>query len=138
MRPQKLSIMFVSKETNASYNFKAPAIEKDTDKKVEVVFPTSEFVSPTLSSNAAEVKVERDTTIIDLGTLSAAATLTITPGNDLNIGAKVVVKATSDGTARNVTVKKDADTTVDTISGTASTTKAKQYMWTGTAWITIG
>ena len=129
--------MYVNKETNASYNFVAPKIEKDTDKKVEIVFPTSEFVEPTLSSNAAEVKVERDTTVIDLGTLSAAATLTLTPGDSLNVGAKVIVKATSDGTARNVTVKQDADTTVDTISGTASTTKARQYVWTGTAWIAI-
>lgn len=129
--------MFFRKETNASYNFVAPNIEKDADKKVEVVFPTAELVEPTLSSNAAEVKVERDTTVIDLGTLSAAATLTLTPGDSLNVGAKVIVKATSDGTARNVTVKQDADTTVDTISGTASTTKARQYVWTGTAWIAI-
>lgn len=129
--------MFVNKETNASYNFVAPKIENDADKKVEAYFPTSETVTPTLSSNAATVNVERDTTIVDLGTLSAAATLTLTPGNNLNIGAKVIVKATSDGTARNVTVKKDADTTVDTISGTASTTKARQYVWSGTAWIAI-
>lgn len=129
--------MFFRKETNASYNFVAPNIEKDTDKKVEVVFPTAELVEPTLSSNAAEVKVERDTTIVDLGTLEAAATLTLTPGDSLNIGAKVVVKAASDGTARDVTVKQDAATTVDTISGTADTTKAKQYMWTGSAWIAI-
>lgn len=129
--------MFFSKKTNASYNFVAPNIEKDADKKVEVVFPTAELVEPTLSSNAAEVKVERDTTIVDLGTLEAAATLTLTPGDSLNIGAKVVVKAASDGTARDVTVKQDADTTVDTISGTADTTKAKQYMWIGSAWIAI-
>lgn len=129
--------MFFRKETNASYNFVAPNIEKDADKKVEVVFPTAELVEPSLSSNAAEVKVERDTTIVDLGTLEAAAALTLTPGDSLNIGAKVVVKAASDGTARDVTVKQDAATTVDTISGTANTTKAKQYMWTGSAWIAI-
>ena len=129
--------MFFRKETNASYSFVAPNIEKDADKKVEVVFPTAELVEPTLNSNAAEVKVERDTTIVDLGTLEAAANLTLTPGDSLNIGAKVVVKAASDGTASDVTVKQDADTTVDTISGTANTTKAKQYMWTGSAWIAI-
>lgn len=129
--------MFFRKETNASYNFVAPNIKKDADKKMEVVFPTAELVEPTLNSNAAEVKVERDTTIVDLGTLEAAANLTLTPGDSLNIGAKVVVKAASDGTARAVTVKQDATTTVDTISGTANTTKAKQYMWTGSAWIAI-
>lgn len=128
---------YIRKETNASYNFVAPNIEKDADKKVEVVFPTAELVEPTLNSNAAKVKVERDTTIVDLGTLEAAAELTLSPGDSLNIGAKVVVKAASDGTARAVTVKQDADTTVDTISGTANTTKVKQFVWTGTAWIMI-
>ena len=129
--------MYFKKETNASYNFVAPDIEKDADKKVEVVFPTSELVQPTLSSHAATVKVERENTIIDLGTMDGATTLTITPGNSLNIGARVVVKAASDGTARALTVKKDADTTVATVSGTASTTKVKQFVWTGTAWIMI-
>ena len=129
--------MYIEKETNASYNFVAPKIEKDAGKKVEVPFPTSEFVEPTLSSNAATVKAERMITIIDLGTLSAAATLTLTPGESLNIGAKVVVKAASDGTARALTVKQDANTTVATVSGTASTAKVKQFVWTGTAWIII-
>lgn len=129
--------MYIEKETNASYGFVAPKIEKDADKKIEVVFPTSELVEPELDSNAAEVKVERDTTIVDMGTLSAAATLTLTPGESLNVGAKVVVKAASDGTARALTVKKDAGTTVATVSGTASTTKVKQFVWTGITWIMI-
>ena len=129
--------MYFKKETNASYNFVAPDIEKDADKKVEVVFPTSELVQPTLSSHAATVNVERENTIIDLGTMDGATTLTITPGNSLNIGARVIVKAASDGTARALTVKQDADTTVATVSGTASTTKVKQFVWTGTAWIMI-
>lgn len=129
--------MYIEKKNNASYNFVAPDIEKDADKKVEFVFPTSELVQPTLSSNAATVEVERDKTIIDLGTMEAATTLTLTPGKSLNIGASVIVKAASDGTARALTVKKDASTTVATISGTASTTKVKQFVWTGTAWIMI-
>ena len=129
--------MYIEKKNNASYNFVAPDIEKDADKKVEFVFPTSELVQPTLSSNAATVEVERDKTIIDLGTMEAATTLTLTPGKSLNIGASVIVKAASDGTARALTVKKDASTTVATISGTAGTTKVKQFVWTGTAWIMI-
>lgn len=127
--------MWINKKNNASYNFKAPEIEGDAGKKTEVMFPTVEKTSPTLSSNAATVKVERDTTIVDLGSLSAAATLTLTPGDNLGAGAKVVVKSTSDGTARNVTVKKDASTTVGTIAGTASTTVAKIVVWDGSAWI---
>ena len=129
--------MYYRKESNASYNFVAPNIEKDADQKVEVVFPTSELVEPTLSSNAATVKVERSTTIIDLGTLSAAATITLEPGNDLAVGSIVVVKSTSDSTARAVTVKK-GDDTVASISGVQSATVVKQLMWTGSTWVLIG
>lgn len=127
--------MWINKENNASYNFKAPTIEEDADKKTEILFPTVEKATPTLSDNAATVKVERDTTIVDLGSLSAAATLTLTPGDNLGVGAKVVVKSTSDTTARNVTVKKDATTTVGIITGTASATVAKIVVWDGSAWI---
>ncbi len=130
--------MWIDKEKNSSYNFKAPSIGADEGKKVEVMFPTVEKVSPTLSSNAATVEVNRDTTIVDLGTLSAAATLTLTPTDNLGTGAKVVVKSTSDGTARNVTVKQDTDTTVGTIAGTASTTVVKMIVWDGSAWILVG
>ncbi len=127
--------MWINKNNDASYNFKAPEITEDASKKVEVIFPTAEKVSPTLSSNATTVQVERETTIVDLGTLSAAATLTLTAGANLGVGAKVVVKSTSDSSARNVTVKKDASTTVGTISGTASTTVAKIVVWDGSSWI---
>ena len=129
--------MWIDKEKNSSYNFKAPKIAADEGKKVEVMFPTVEKVSPTLSSNAATVEVNRDMTVVDLGSLSAAATLTLTPTDNLGIGAKVVVKATSDGTARNVTLKKDASTTIGTISGTANTTVSKMVIWDGSAWVLI-
>ena len=69
----------INTENNASYNFVAPSIPEDADKKTEVMFPTAEVVSPTISSNKADAPVRRQKTIVKLGTLSAATTLTLAP-----------------------------------------------------------
>lgn len=131
--------MYLNKETNASYNFKAPNIPGDADKKIEVFFPTAEAVTPELSSNKAEVTVNCNTTVIDLGSVSAAPTLTMTPGNDLNIGAKAIVKVTSTaGSSINLTIKQDSSTTVGTVAVAAGATVVKEIVWTGSAWALIG
>lgn len=127
----------INKKFNSSYNFVAPDIEDDADKKIEPVFPTSEVVTPTVSSNAATTKVRRQHTIIKLGTLSAATTLTLQPeAKNLNKGAVVLVSWTSDSTARNITVKIGTDT-VATLAGTASTKVNKQLVWDGESFLAI-
>lgn len=127
----------INTERNASYNMVAPDIEDDADKKVEVVFPTSEVVSPTISSNAATAAVRRGKTIVKLGTLSAAATLTLEPeAKNLNVGDIVAVNWTSDSTARAVTVKVGNDT-VATLSGTQSAAVTKQLMWDGSTFLAL-
>ena len=127
----------INTENNASYNFVAPSIEEDADKKVEQVFPTAEVVNPTIRSNKADVPVRRQKTIVKLGTLSAATTLTLIPEPaNLNVGAMVAVNWTSDGTARAITVKVGTDT-VATLSGTASTKVTKQLMWDGEGFLAV-
>ena len=127
----------INKDTNASYNFVAPSIEEDAGKKVEPVFPTSEAVIPTISSNADGVHVRREKTIINLGTRSAATTLKLAPeSGNLNIGAVVYISWTSDSTARNVTVK-IGTTTIATLSGTASTAVTKMMVWDGTSFLAV-
>ena len=127
----------INTENNASYNFVAPSIEEDAGKKVEVVFPTAEAVEPEISSNKAEVPVRREKTIIKLGSLSAATTLTLAPESaNLNVGAVVAVSWTSDSTARNITVKVGEDT-VATLTGTASTNVTKQLVWDGEGFLAI-
>ena len=127
----------INTENNASYNFKAPSIPEDGDKKTETVFPTAEVVNPTISSNKADVPVRRQKTIVKLGTLSAATTLTLIPEPaNLNVGAMVAVNWTSDGTARAITVKVGNDT-VATLSGTASTKVTKQLMWDGEGFLSV-
>lgn len=127
----------INKKNNASYNFVAPDIDDDADKKIEPVFPTSEAVTPEISSNKATVKVRRQKTIIKLDTLSAATTVELEPSaENLNVGAAVIVSWTSDGTARNITVKIDSDT-VATLAGTASTKVNKQLVWDGETFLAI-
>lgn len=127
----------INKENNASYNFKAPSIPEDAEKKTEVMFPTAEVVNPTISSNNADVPVRRQKTIVKLGTLSAATTLALIPEPaNLNVGAMVAVNWTSDGTARAITVKVGTDT-VATLSGTASTMVTKQLVWDGEEFLAV-
>ena len=127
----------INTENNASYNLVAPSIEEDAGKKVEVVFPTAEAVEPTISSNKAEVPVRREKTVVKLGSLSAATTLTLAPESaNLNVGAVVAVSWTSDSTARNITVKVGEDT-VATLAGTASTKVTKQLVWDGEGFLAI-
>ena len=98
----------INSKKGATYHMEAPEIEADHGKTVKTVFPVYEAVTPT-----------------------AGLTLTLAPeASNLNVGAKVVVVWTSDGTARNVTVKVGEDT-VATLSGTASTKVVKQLMWDG-------
>lgn len=127
----------INSKNRAAYHMEAPEIDSDQGKAVKVKFPTSEAVSPTVTSNAASVAVNREKTIVKLGTRTAAATLTLVPEADnLNVGAVVAVNWTSDGTARNITVKV-GENTVATLSGTASTNVTKQLMWDGEGFLAI-
>lgn len=127
----------INLENNASYNFKAPSINDDAGKKIEPVFPTSEKVSPVITSNKANAAVRRAVTVIDLGSVAAAQELTLEPeAANLNIGALVVVSWTSDTTARAVTVKVGTDT-VATLAGTISVKVNKQLLWDGSGFLAI-
>jgi len=129
--------MFIRKDNNSSYIFEAPNIPDDTSKKVSVKFPTSEKVTPTITSNKASVDVNRQETIIDLGSVTAAQELTLVPAAaNLNVGARVIVSWTSDSTARAVTVKVGTDT-VATLSGTQSAKANKQLVWDGSGFLAL-
>lgn len=131
---------FYRKETNATYNFVAPSIEEDADKKVEVFFPTSVKADAAIDNDAAEIKVVRNITVVDLGAsaLSNATTATLTPDSQLPIGAVVLIKWVNGATKVDITVKKDSSTTVGTLVGVNNATVTKQLVWTGTAWLIVG
>lgn len=126
--------MFFNMTTNSSYNFKAPSIDADADQKIEVVFPTNEALAPEAGATIA-VAINRQVTTIDLGTLSAAATVNATISSDVERGAMINIKAKSDGTARDITL--GTGFTAPTFAGTISKTKVCTYIYDGTSFLPI-
>ena len=127
--------MYINKETNASYNFVAPDIQKDAGKKVMLTFPTAELVTPAVSDNIAEVTVERSITIIDLGNLAADTDLIITTGNSIKIGDRMIVKVSCGENNLNVNLQFGEETI--SVEYPAGETVAREFVWTGDAWIAI-
>ncbi|HQL71206.1 MAG TPA: hypothetical protein PLA77_10265 [Bacteroidales bacterium] len=125
---------YINLEQNASYNFKAPSIDADADTKVEVVFPTQEAQSPTVTETTA-IEINRQTTAVNLGELAASITLNATIGSDVERGAKVMVKASSGAVAKDVTF--GTGFTSPTMAGTINKSKAMTFMYDGSAFIPV-
>lgn len=130
--------MFINKKTGASYGFVAPEIEADKGKKIEVPFPTFGILTPTISSNKAEVTVERTTTLVDLGStaLAAATDVNVTNGANLPAGARLMVKFTcgeSTDAVFNVKVNLAGETCAE-LKGVAKETVCYELVWTGSTW----
>ena len=83
----------INKNTNASYNSKAPSIEKDADKVIEVVFPTQEKVTVD-GSDDASVTVERAFTVVVIE-VSDDITLDAVLSANLKHGDMILVMATA-------------------------------------------
>lgn len=82
----------VNLKTNASYNFVAPEIDDDANKKVEVNFPTAEVVRAEPADGAIEVTVKRQVTIIGFEEkLDADLAFTMLKAASVGIGASVIV-----------------------------------------------
>lgn len=126
---------YLNMNQNSSYNFKAPNIAADADQKIEVIFPTQEALSPSVAAETA-VTINRQTTVIDLGELSANITLNATIGSDVERGAIVAVKAKSDGTARSLTF--GTGFTAPAVAGTISKTKVVSFIYDGANLLPLG
>ena len=125
---------FINMIRNASYNFVAPNIAADADSKVEVIFPTSEKQEIAYATTIAAT-VERAITLLDLGTLTGAATLNLTVGAYVPVGALLTVKAKSDTTARDITL--GTGLTGPTLAGVISKTKSQSFMYDGAKFIAM-
>jgi hypothetical protein len=125
----------INMTNDASYNFVAPTIEADACSKVEVVFPTSEAQ---VLTPAAEITatVQRSTTIIDCGQLTANANLDLTITPDVPVGASLTVKMASDTTARTLTLGNGF--VGNPIVGTPSNTFVTPFVFDGTNFIATG
>lgn len=130
--------MFINKKNGASYGFVASEIEADKGKDVKVQFPTFGILTPTISSNKAEVTVERTTTLVDLGStaLAAATDVNVTNGANLPAGARMMVKFTcgeSTDAVFNVKVNLAGETCAE-LKGVAKETVCYELVWTGSTW----
>ncbi len=125
----------INMTTNASYNFKAPNIAADADKKIEVTFPTAENQTPTVSAITA-VTIDRNVTMINLGQLSTSITLNATIASHVEVGAIVHVTAKSDGIARNVLF--GTGFTSPTMTGAVSKTNVASFIYNGTTFLPLG
>lgn len=75
-------------------------------------------------------------TFIDVGEMSADATLDLVIDPCLNAGAELVVKALSDGTGRDLTL--GTGFTGNVIVGTISKTNVMTFMYDGTSFLHTG
>ena len=117
---------------NASYNFKAPSIEADANKKIEVIFPTAETQSVD-AAEAPDLAVQRFATIVDLGELAAAATLTAVPDANVQIGAMLLIKAGCGATPYDLTLGDGFAGRV--LLGEANIDKAQLFIFDGTDFV---
>jgi hypothetical protein len=95
---------------------------------------TTETLAP-LATGAAAVTIADNFTFVNLGTFSAATTLTVTAGAEIRVGARVVVQGLVDGTNRVLTYAGDALGVAQTF--TASKTRAVEMVWNGSKFIVI-
>lgn len=84
----------INTENNASYDFVAPSIPDDANKKSKTVFPTAETVHPVADERqACIVPLRRQATVVNLGEVTEGVYLVLVsePAN-LNMGAIVAVE----------------------------------------------
>jgi len=121
--------------TNASYNFVAPEIAADADKKIEVVFPTQEQQTVAADAEIA-IAIERQHTSVDIGEMAANAAIDLTIADHVEAGATLSIKGKSDGTARRMTF--GTGLTALVASGTINKTKIVHFMYDGTTFNAMG
>ena len=101
-------------------------------------WPSGKATSITLApaaTGAAAVTISDNFTFVNLGTFSAATTLTVTASAETRVGARVLVQGLVDGTNRVLTYAGDALGVAQTF--TASKTRAVEMIWNGTKFVVI-
>lgn len=123
----------INLNNNASYNFKAPLIEKDSDKKIEVVFPTAESQAAAAAAVIAAT-VERFATVIVVGDLEENATLNLTIGDDVPVGALLLVRVGNDAT-HAFSLTPGTGLSGNVIMGEKGVDKSQLYLFDGESFV---
>lgn len=82
---------------------------------------------------AINVTVKNRLTVLNIATLTGAATLNLTIASGLAVGSKLVVKAKSDGTARDLTP--GTGMTGPVVAGVINKTKYQEYIYDGSTFV---
>lgn len=114
----------------AAFNFKASS--KKAKGKHEVLFPVSDVQEPDAADTLA-VNVNEMKTILKPGIMAADMTINLTIDDQVTPGAILVMKLTSDGTARTVTFGTGLEG--DALAGSVSTTKYVSFIYDGSNFI---
>ena len=103
---------------------------------VKYGFGAAEVVALT-ATGAQAITVINDLTVIDGVTVVATGnrTINLTIGEDLNIGARIVISSATDGTETTIF---GTNITGATITGVSGKTKVTEFVYNGTAFVNTG
>jgi len=100
-------------------------------------FPFGVAATEAVSGTGGTVEVEDHLTIITCSSLSGAATLNLTAGDTLTVGAMLIVKVVQGATGRNVAAGTLFDASVADLTGVANDTDIITCFYDGTAFVGI-
>ncbi len=103
-----------------------------------VNFPFGKATSTTLApagTGAAAATISDNFTFLNLGTFSAATTLTLTASSEIRVGARVLIQGLVDGTNRVLTFA--GDTLLAAQTFTASKTRVVELVWNGSKFVGV-
>ncbi len=104
------------------------------DKGYNIGTPEAGFAVSTLTDETTmSLVISRDNQMVKIDTMAQAGTLNLIIGGDIEIGARLYLKCTSDGSSgRDITLGTGTDTS--TISGTTSATNWAYLVYDGSVY----
>jgi hypothetical protein len=124
--------MWVNQKENKSVNFVAPdGLENDQN----VLFPAADTQSPDAAATLA-LTIKQQVSIVNVGAMAADMTVNLTVDAQVTAGAILILKLTSDTTARAVTP--GTGFTAPVVAGVISKTKYATYIYTGSTFVPVG
>ena len=121
--------------TGKSYNFHAPTANVG-GKINEVPFPMVEAQSEVAAAAAIDIAANVQVSVVPLQELTEAATLNVTPADDLGAGAILILHVPCGATAYDLTLGDGCET--GTVTGVQNTTKKAVLVYDGTTFIPTG
>lgn len=100
---------------------------------VQWPFGAADAQAPTYAA-ALTATITNRKTFLTLA-LTGALALTIVTGSDIVAGAELIIKASSDGTARDITL---TGALPATMAGVISKTRVQKFVYNGSSWIAEG